>query len=208
MHRDSSRENPSQVSVPMNSAGTASPNAHPHDAQMRRLNWISNPVWTVNYQVANVPWEIPVQLRAVVTPLTTRGFAMGSNPAAFQTPSFLLDEAKPEKAPLSQRSRCESALTTQCCPRTRLAMAGSMDLVMVIFGSPHQNLPLKPWSCHPSPCTGWCILVLSTCCQLGPSGRILSLAAAVFAVTLVLAMCIQTLAGNLLTSAYLKGILC
>lgn len=54
----------------------------------------------------------------------------------------------------------------------------STNLFVAIFGSPDQNLPLKPQSCHPSPSTGWCILVLSTWGQLGPSERILAAAAA------------------------------
>lgn len=120
--------------------------------------------------MANIPWEIPFQFRAVVTPLTTRGFAMWSNPAAFQTPSFLLDELNQKKLLSPKRSRYE------WCPDQN--QGRSTNLFMVIFGSPHQKSASKAPILSSFPSTGWCILVLSTCCQLGPSGRILAAAAA------------------------------
>lgn len=90
--------------------------------------------------MVNVPWESRFSSDQLWPPLTTRGLAMWSNPAAFQTPSFLLDEAKPEKAALSQKEQMWVVpWPHHAAPRTRMTMVGSINLFMLTFGSPHQN---------------------------------------------------------------------
>lgn len=109
---------------------------------------------------------------------------MWSNPAAFQTPSFSWMRLNQKKL-LSPQGVVSGALTTLCCPQNQADKGRKNKPIYGYFVLHTKNLALKPRLCHPSPCTGWCILVLSTCCQLGPSGRLLSPAAAVLAVSSV-----------------------
>lgn len=114
------------------------------------------------------------------------------------------------------KERVWCALTTTVLPTepdwNQLEVQSKPERIQCVYGVlGTKSLALKPWSCcalHLHRLLYQCILVLSTSCQLGPSERILNLAAAAFFGELGEGMRIQTLAGNLLTSAYFEWILC
>lgn len=130
--------------------------------------------------------------------------------------AFLLDETKPKEAARSQRSGRDVLWPLRCCLQNQTETSRKRKVSLNVFRVFYQvlgtkSLTLRPLSCcalHLHRLLYQCILLPSTCCQLGPSERILNLGAAAFFSEPEAGSCIQTSAGNLLTSAYLKWIPC